>query len=270
MTAGQASPPDPRSPPGSAAHPHPDVDRPGLDRPWVTLHNLASLDGRLDGFAADIGLYYDLAASLPHEAVLTGSGTILAAAAEQGVDLADEDPPPWPRLLDRDDALAWLAIVDSRGQVTRLDWLRSQPYWRDVLMVCAEASPPHQLARLRQHQVEHIVAGRNRVDLAEALRVMAKRYHVRAVRVDAGGGLNAALLAAGLVDEISVVLAPLLVGVGGQRPRHLVEDLCADAHRLELRAVERLRDGHVWLRYAVSVGDAPQPAKGDGLSQSSS
>lgn len=32
-----------------------------MDRPRVTIHNLISLDGRLDGFPADVGLYYELA-----------------------------------------------------------------------------------------------------------------------------------------------------------------------------------------------------------------
>jgi hypothetical protein len=41
----------------------------------------------MDGFPADVGLYYELASRLPHQAVLTGSGTMLAAAASEGIDL---------------------------------------------------------------------------------------------------------------------------------------------------------------------------------------
>ena len=58
-----------------------------MDRPRVIIHNLVSLEGRLDGFPADAGLYYELASRLPHQAVLTGSGTMLAAAASEGIDL---------------------------------------------------------------------------------------------------------------------------------------------------------------------------------------
>ena len=52
-----------------------------MDRPRVIIHNLISLDGRLDGFPADAGLYYEMASRLPHQAVLTGSGRGPAAAA---------------------------------------------------------------------------------------------------------------------------------------------------------------------------------------------
>jgi hypothetical protein len=67
-----------------------------MDRPRVIIHNLISLDGRLDGFPADAGLYYEMASRLPHQAVLTGSGTMLAVAAGQGIDLSEEDPEPLP------------------------------------------------------------------------------------------------------------------------------------------------------------------------------
>jgi hypothetical protein len=33
-----------------------------MDRPRIIIHNLISLDGRLDGFPAEAGLYYELAA----------------------------------------------------------------------------------------------------------------------------------------------------------------------------------------------------------------
>jgi riboflavin biosynthesis pyrimidine reductase len=46
---------------------------------------------------------------------------------------------------------------------------------------------------------------------------------VTAVRVDAGGTLNGQLLAAGLVDEIDIVVAPHLAGTGGAGPVHLVD-----------------------------------------------
>ena len=59
-----------------------------MDRPTVIIHNTISLDGRLTGFPVDVGLYYQLAAGIPHDAVLSGSGTMLAAARDHGVDLS--------------------------------------------------------------------------------------------------------------------------------------------------------------------------------------
>jgi 2,5-diamino-6-(ribosylamino)-4(3H)-pyrimidinone 5'-phosphate reductase len=227
-----------------------------MDRPRVTIHNLTSLDGRLDGFPADVGLYYELVGRLPHQAVLTGSNTMLAAAAAQGVDMSDEDagPPPDPRPQGSPagpDTRPLLVLVDGRGRVTRYAWLRQQPSWRDVLALCSAAAPASHLDRLRRLGVEYAVLGEDRVDLGAALRMLAGRHGVMAVRVDAGGGLNAALLRDGLVDEISVVIAPYLAASPAGPLRLVAGADNAAALALGLIATERLRDGHIWLRYSV-------------------
>jgi 2,5-diamino-6-(ribosylamino)-4(3H)-pyrimidinone 5'-phosphate reductase len=234
-----------------------------MDRPRVTIHNLTSLDGRLDGFPADVGLYYELVGlyyelvgRLPHQAVLTGSNTMLAAAATQGVDMSDEDggPPPDPRPQETPagpDTRPLLVLVDGRGRVTRYAWLRQQSFWRHVLVLCSAAVPASHLDRLCRFGVEYAVLGADRVDLGAALRLLTERHGVTAVRVDAGGGLNAALLGAGLADEISVVIAPYLAA-SPARPSRLVAGADNGATlTLDLIAAERLRNGHIWLRYAV-------------------
>ena len=241
-----------------------------MDRPSVIIHNLISLDGRLDGFPADPGLYYELASRLPHQAVLTGSGTMLAAAASEGIDLSEEDPEPLPGMTVTGPATAGdprplLVIVDGRGRLTRYDWLRKQPYWRDVLVLCSAAAPAGQLDRLRRHRIGHVVLGQSRVDLGGALRLLAERHHVGSVRVDAGGALNTALLRDGLADQLSIVIAPYLAATATAGPvRPLTGPGCPDAVALELTAVERLRHGHVWLRYDVRTGPTPALSRVNG------
>ena len=51
----------------------------------------------------------------------------------------------------------------------------------------------------------------NRVDLAGMMRTLAD-FEVNEVLVEAGRTLNGALIAAGLVDELVVYLAPYLIG----------------------------------------------------------
>lgn len=224
-----------------------------MDRPRVVVHNTVSLDGRLTGFPVDLGLHYETAGSIPHDAVLTGSGTLLAAARAEGVDLSGEDPDEPPPPVAADDRRPWLVVVDSRAQLTRLAWLRGQPYWRDVLVLCSQATPVEHVDRLRRHRVEHVVAGADRVDLSAALGMLVDRYHVTAVRVDAGGSLNGQLLAAGLVDEIDVIVAPHLAGTGGAGPTHLVDGVAGTGGRLTLVDVRQLRDSHLRLRYTIAA-----------------
>jgi 2,5-diamino-6-(ribosylamino)-4(3H)-pyrimidinone 5'-phosphate reductase len=176
------------------------------------------------------------------------------------VDLAGEDPEEPPPGPPPDGTLPWLVVADSRARLTRLAWLRGQPYWHDVLILCGAAAPAEHLARLRRHHVEYLVAGDDRVDLTAALHGLADRYGVRTVRVDAGGTLNGQLLRAGLVDEISLVVAPHLAGTAPAGPVHLVDGLAGgEAPQLSLIDVQRLRGDHVWLRYAVTGDQGSTP-----------
>jgi 2,5-diamino-6-(ribosylamino)-4(3H)-pyrimidinone 5'-phosphate reductase len=222
-----------------------------VDRPRVVVHNTVSLDGQLTGFPVDLGLHYEIAATIPHDAVLTGSATLLAAARAEGVDFTGEDPDEPVPAVAADDARPWLVVVDSRASLTRLAWLRGQPYWRDVLILCSHSTPARHRDRLRRHRIEHLVVGADRVDLPTALRALADRYRVTAVRVDAGGTLNGQLLAAGLVDEIDLVVAPHLAGTGEADPVRLVGGTAGGGVRLTLIDVRQLRDSHLRLRYTV-------------------
>jgi 2,5-diamino-6-(ribosylamino)-4(3H)-pyrimidinone 5'-phosphate reductase len=86
-----------------------------------------------------------------------------------------------------------------------------------------------------------------------ALEELNARYGVRTVRVDSGGTLNGVLLRAGLVDEVSVLIGPCLVG--GTTPRSIFRapDLTSSEGVVELKLthVEKLKGDVVWLRYEV-------------------
>jgi hypothetical protein len=43
------------------------------------VHNTVSLDGQLTGFPVDVRLYYEIASSITHDAVLTGTMPRMAA-----------------------------------------------------------------------------------------------------------------------------------------------------------------------------------------------
>ncbi|HEX2028752.1 MAG TPA: RibD family protein [Nitriliruptorales bacterium] len=233
-----------------------------MERPRVVTHNAISVDGRLDGFSPDLARYYQLAGTFPQQAILSGSGTVLAAATSRGVEMVGEDPArsggdvrteeaSLPGARAEEASLPLMVIVDSQGRLTRLDWLRSRPHWHDVLILCSSATPAAHLDRLDRSGTPYEVVGDEHVDLVAALDVLGHRYGVRHVRVDAGPGLNGALLRAGLVDEVSILLAPYLVGHRSPQPLHLFDGLASEARRLQLISVEQLPDDHVWLRYVV-------------------
>jgi 2,5-diamino-6-(ribosylamino)-4(3H)-pyrimidinone 5'-phosphate reductase len=129
--------------------------------------------------------------------------------------------------------------------------LRNQPYWRDAVALVSLATPEEYLTYLEAEGVEFILTGEDQVDLQAALEALYCRHGVRTVRVDSGGTLNGVLLREGLVDEISLLIDPSLVGGKSPRSFFVAPDLNSSEDLIDLRLthVEQLRDGIIWARY---------------------
>lgn len=220
--------------------------------PKVILHNAVSLDGRMDWLAADQGLYYELASRWQADAMLCGSNTILAAFPNQdGASDAGEYAQPVQAVPG--DGRPWLVVVDSRGRIRTWSEILRAPYWRGAIALGSEATPPEYRDLLQRHQVELILAGEARVDLGKALELLHQRFGIELVRVDSGGMLNGALLRAGLVHEVSLLIHPCLVGGRSPSSMFAAADLSSPERVVSLRflSLERLRGDVVWLRYEV-------------------
>jgi 2,5-diamino-6-(ribosylamino)-4(3H)-pyrimidinone 5'-phosphate reductase len=226
--------------------------------PHVIVHNEMSLDARMDGLEVDMGRYYALAGRWHEDCTLVGSTTLLSAlpalAEAEWAGAPEDAEGPAPRRAEVSSDAPLLAVVDSRGRLPGLARIRRQPYWRDVVSLGSAATPAKHLERLEATNVRYITSGEERIDLRLALEALAERHGVRVVRVDAGGALVGALLRAGLVAEVSVVIEPRLVG--GESHRWLVRAPDAgagDVVMLSLRKVEQFDDDVLWLRYQVAT-----------------
>ena len=218
-------------------------------RPHVTIHVMMSVDGRLDGLTENLGLYYELAGTIGADAILSSSNTMLAAYPDP-VDTPQETRERYSEQL--------LAVVDSRGRIPNWRRIRSEPWWGDCVVICSTSTATEYVAYLEEVGIPRIVAGRERADLGLALEQLATEHGVKRIRVDSGGTLNGVLLRQGLVDEVSVLVEPRLVGGVSSRSIFIAEDLASDEDALPavLSEVRSLEGGYVWLRYTLGEGDS--------------
>lgn len=216
--------------------------------PYVVIHNAVSVDGRMDRLDVDMELYYSLISTWKEDLTLCGSETMLKA----GLDAWEHDG-------SSDPSSPLLAVVDSRGRFK--SWGRAVPsmYWRAGVALCSAATPASHLKYLKKAGVKAIVAGQEKVDLRAALEKLVEEHGVKVVRVDAGGALNGALLRAGLVDEVSVMVQPQLIGGTSPSSMFLAADLeaGASATKAELISSRKLKGGAVWLRYRIPKLSTP-------------
>jgi 2,5-diamino-6-(ribosylamino)-4(3H)-pyrimidinone 5'-phosphate reductase len=202
-----------------------------MSLPFVVGHVAVSLDGATTGFDVDIGRYYSLIQTWKEDVTLAGADTILAQEAA-----LEEAPLPGPK-----EGAPLLAVVDSQCRVTSWDKLRKCGYWSEVVAL-----------RIDDHtddEVAEIVTEGTRVDLRRALRNLTHERAAKVVRVDSGGALLGALLSQGLVDELSLLVHPLLTGQT-QAQRWFGRD-SGRTQDLSLLAAERLESGLLWLRYEI-------------------
>ena len=94
-------------------------------------------------------------------------------------------------------------------------------------------------------KAEVLVSGTNQVDLEDILSILYKKG-VKKLLLEGGGGLNRSMLDTGLIDEIFVTVAPVIVGDGV----NLIEGELRKGVKLSLAGIRQYRN-HVILHYMV-------------------
>lgn len=219
-------------------------------QPYVILHMGISLDGRIDWGGGSGNPYYELVEQLGADTDLSGSNTILQATfPDDPQSVLGEVYDEWMKKPGR----AMHAIVDSKGRIKNWEVIKKQPWWRDYVSICSKETPQSHLEYLRGAGIPYIITGKGHVDLRNALEQLGRQYGTQKVRVDSGGILNGVLLREGLVDEVSVVINPSLVGGITPKTMYVAPDLESEEGviGLTLIHVETFRDFYVWLRYKV-------------------
>ncbi|MEX2093824.1 MAG: RibD family protein [Pirellulales bacterium] len=219
-------------------------------KPRVIVCNAVSLDGRIDGFQPDIGLFYGLVARFGEDATLAGCETLLHAPDEIPAEAPADLAPP---RVEPDDKRPMLVVADSRGRLRTWHYWKQQPFWRHFAALCTDATSSEHYKYLHERHIDCLTAGTDRIDFAAALEMLNQNYGVKTVRVESGGTLNGVLLRAGLVDEVHLLMHPVLVGDAGSKSFLRTSGLKAasNAIRLQLLALEPHASDIVLASYSV-------------------
>lgn len=146
------------------------------------------------------------------------------------------------------DASSYAIAIDPSGKLT---WRASDIDGEHVITILTEAVPDDYLAFLRMKGVSYLFGGKSRIDLARVLAKLRARFGIRKLLLEGGGKINGSFLAADLIDELSVLVGPVVDGSIGTPSLFDVENRRVPARPLKLLFVEKRAGGIVWLRYAV-------------------
>jgi diaminohydroxyphosphoribosylaminopyrimidine deaminase/5-amino-6-(5-phosphoribosylamino)uracil reductase len=203
-------------------------------RPWLRIKLATSIDGRSALASGESKWISGEPARLDVQrwraragALLTGAGTVLIDDPQLTVRMEEDADfiPPLRVVLD-----PGLATV-ARGRVREGD--------APTLYIHApDARMPHGLENVDH---VHVDVREGRFDLHAVLKILVER-RINEVQVEAGATLAGAFLTAGLVDELLLYVAPVLLG---ERARPMFDGLHIDAmtERFGMKIVETRRLG---------------------------
>jgi len=228
-----------------------------MSRPRVICHMLASLDGRIvtDGWplSAEGRKQYELVhATYEPDGWLCGRVTMqlhFASGVRDETEVARQySGSPREDFVAPGSHTSFAFVVDPRG---KLRWESNEIDGDHVVAICNERVSEDYLSALRESGVSYVLAGLSDVDLPLALDRIGERFGVRTLMLEGGGGINGSMLRAGVIDEISVLVAPVVDGRVGTAALFDVEGARMSPHRLALESLEQRADDVLWLRYRV-------------------
>lgn len=222
-----------------------------MNKPYIVCHMMTSVDGRIDcqmtSELPGVEDYYSTLHALNVPTTVSGRVTAELELAEPGVFQA-KDPAVYGQegFSKQADAAGYEVVVDTRG---RLLWPDAAGMAKPYLIITSEQVTKEYLHYLDQRHISWIVCGKDKIDLARAVEVLAREFQVKRLGIVGGAAINTAFLDAGLLDEISIVVG---AGIDGRGCMASVFDGLGADHpliHLKLMDVQKFDSEAVWLRY---------------------
>jgi riboflavin-specific deaminase-like protein len=233
------------------------------ERPYVALNMIGTADGRatLSGRSGTIGgeadrqLFHGLRTVV--DAVMAGAGTVRAEGYHRLVrDQAARDLRRRRGLAEEPLACVVsgrLALSEEIPLLTADRRSIGSPIGQQAGVAILTASQAN-LSGAYRSDIEYIRCVRDgELDLAAAMRELHARFGVRTLLCEGGPHLNAHLLAAGLVDELFLSLAPVLAGgdATGESLRIVSGADLDPPVTMELVSAHE-HESHLFLRYRIN------------------
>lgn len=240
-----------------------------MTRPYIICHLLCSLDGKISGPfmdspAAATGreAYGRLANDFQCQATVYGTTTMLdfcpglydgdGAAASDAI--APLDPRTAEDFVADADAASFIVSLDRRGRLAYDGpTMTRRGKTSHLIAALTRRANASYLDYLRRTGVSYVFCGEDDIDCAQLMEKLASLFGIKRALVAGGGRIDWSFLAAGCLDEVSLVVAPVVDGTPDAATTFERTDghEHAPAAPLALSSIEDLGEGTLWLRYNV-------------------
>jgi 2,5-diamino-6-(ribosylamino)-4(3H)-pyrimidinone 5'-phosphate reductase len=231
-----------------------------MNLPYVICHMFGSVDGKIKqtiwGLKDAHKFFEEPAAKIKADAWLVGRVTMEEFSSKKKHRL-----PKAKSNISKVDYIAepkakmFAVVIDPKGKCF---WDSNMVSTEQVIEVLTEQVSLRYLAHLREKEVSYIFGGKKELDLKVVLNKLYKLFGIKRIRIDGGGHVNGSFLKAGLIDEFSLVLAPIADGTIGSLSVFDVEKGYGKrrATHFKLISMKRIYNDFLWIRYKTMRGKA--------------
>ncbi|WP_349281887.1 RibD family protein [Polaromonas hydrogenivorans] len=238
-----------------------------MKKPYVIIHTLTSLDGKINTIDLpqfhSAALQYEQLALHADQQVFNFQGYLNGrVTTDDNVthyrkpdvnEMADKVPEG--DFVAQANASMYYVSIDPTG---RLGWKENHVDYANinshVIAVLTEKASNAYKDLLRRLDISYIIAGKHELDNALVLHKLTALFGMDRVMIGGGGVLNWSYLQSGLVDEVSILMAPIADASPDTPSLFIAKEPLSKAQprSFSLIEVKPLKDSTVWLRYKVN------------------
>jgi len=214
--------------------------------PKIIVHNSISLDGSLTNFEVNMEIHYQIAGKYKPDAHFIGSNTIKSGIKlYRNVSLEEKKDFVKPK---RDANLPYWVIIDSKSSLFGLlHEVRRFEFCKDVIVLISEKTSQRYINYLKERNYDYFIIGKSKVDLKKSFEFLFKKYKIKTILTDCGKILSNILINQGFVDEISLLIHPVIVG---DESYNIFSNVTKKI-KLKLIKNEILNKNYIWLVFKI-------------------
>ena len=233
-----------------------------MNKPYVICHMLTSLDGKIDGefFSAPECLsalqqFSKVRTSCDCSATLYGTTTMEGGYADGRIGELPRGNSVYPRedYIAASDVPNYIVSLDPKGVLAfsgKYLERKNRPKAHIIEVLTGQILNEY-ITYLRSLDISYIFAGEDQLDCELLLEKLKNLFGISKLMISGGGLTNWSFVQENLIDELSLVIAP--VADGNREAASIFEKADFLPHRapasFTLKSVEQIDGDTLWLRY---------------------
>ena len=231
-----------------------------MNRPYTVCHIFSALDGAIVGnymYAPETTAareqYGKLRATFDSNAILYGTTTMLDFCDGYVTDLPKSSHVACNDYIAPHTEDKYVIAIDRRGKLAySQSFLERHGLKQHIIEVLTKEVSDDYLSYLKRLGISYIFAGQSDLVCEVTMKKLYELFGIKRLVIAGGGYIDWAFADAGMIDELSLVIAPAADGERQVTVFERTDNSKNAAISFTLTDVQNLGDNAVWLRYKVN------------------